>query len=169
MMRVTGGIIRRWLDALLHIADTPERTAAAFALGVFFSFSPFFGLHTVLALAFAFLLDLNRVAALLGVCSNLPWVVGPYYAFTTVVVGAPLTRHRIPPGSGARLAALFERPLFDREFWHSLYRLLSPLLWPYAVGSFVGAIVLAATAYLLALAFVTSRRRLQHMIHTHKP
>ena len=31
---------RRWLDRLLHLHDTPRRTAAAFALGVFFSFSP---------------------------------------------------------------------------------------------------------------------------------
>ena len=43
-------LVRRWLDALLHVDDTPERTAAAFALGVFFGFSPFLGLHTVLGL-----------------------------------------------------------------------------------------------------------------------
>ena len=40
--------IRRWLDQLLHTHDTPQRTAAAYALGVFFGFSPLLGLHTVL-------------------------------------------------------------------------------------------------------------------------
>ncbi|PYR27245.1 MAG: DUF2062 domain-containing protein, partial [Acidobacteria bacterium] len=74
MIRLTRALIQRWLNVLLHIADTPERTAAAFALGVFFGFSPFLGLHTLLALAVAFLLNLNRVAVLLGVYSNLPWV-----------------------------------------------------------------------------------------------
>ena len=59
-------ISRRWLEALLHIDDSPERTAAAFALGVFFGFSPFLGFHTILGIVFAFLLNLNRVAVLLG-------------------------------------------------------------------------------------------------------
>ena len=50
-------LVRRWLDTLLHVDDTPERTAAAFALGVFFGFSPFLGFHTILGIAFAFLLN----------------------------------------------------------------------------------------------------------------
>jgi uncharacterized protein (DUF2062 family) len=79
MTDAKAGIGRKWLDTLLHIADTPERTAAAFALGVFFGFSPFLGLHTLLGILFAFLLNLNRVAVLLGVYSNLPWIIAPYY------------------------------------------------------------------------------------------
>ena len=66
---------RRWLDQLLHTHDTPERTAAAYAVGVFFGFSPFLGLHTLLGLVVAFTFNLNRVAVLLGVYSNLPWIL----------------------------------------------------------------------------------------------
>ena len=33
----------------------------------------------------AFLLDMNRVAVLLGVYSNLPWFLAPYYAIATMV------------------------------------------------------------------------------------
>ena len=44
---------RAWLEQLLHTHDTPQRTAAAYALGVFFGFSPLLGLHTVLGLGFA--------------------------------------------------------------------------------------------------------------------
>src|SRR6266508_6239587 len=106
MIHLTRGLIRRWLDTLLHIDDTPKRTAAAFALGVFFGFSPFLGLHTILGVAFAFLLNLNRVAVLLGVYSNLPWIIGPYYAFVTMVVGAPILRTRVPPGFKAQVASL---------------------------------------------------------------
>jgi uncharacterized protein len=72
MIRLTRGLVRRWLGALLHIDDSPERTAAAFALGVFLGFSPFVGLHTVAGVLLAFLLNFNRVAVLLGVYSNLP-------------------------------------------------------------------------------------------------
>ena len=44
---------RAWLEQLLHTHDTPQRTASAYALGVFFGFSPLLGLHTVLGLIFA--------------------------------------------------------------------------------------------------------------------
>jgi uncharacterized protein len=167
MIRLTRALVRRWLDALLHIDDTPRRTAAAFALGVFFGFSPFLGLHTILGIAFAFLLSLNRVAVLLGVYSNLPWFLAPYYAIATTA-GAMITGHRIPPGFKARIATLFELSLYQGEFWRELGRVLKPLLWPYTVGSLIGAIVLAAIAYPLALAFVTSRRRIHDMMHKHQ-
>ncbi len=166
MIQLTRALGRRWLGTLLHIDDSPERTAAAFAVGVFFGFSPFLGLHTVLGLTFAFLLNFNRVAVLLGVYSNLPWFIAPYFAFTTMVVGAPLTGHRIPPGFRQQVADLFELSLFHGDFWHRLVVILSPFLWPYLVGSLIGAVVLAAFAYPLALGFVTSRRRLRNLIHS---
>jgi len=167
MIHLTRALIRRWLDALLHIDDTPERTAAAFALGVFFGFSPFLGLHTVLGVVAAFLLNLNRVAVLLGVYSNLPWIIAPYYAFATMA-GARITGHKLPPALRSQLGALFDMTVFGTEFWHRLITILKPLLWPYTVGSTFGALVLAALAYPLALAFVTSRRRIHDIIHHKK-
>jgi uncharacterized protein len=164
MIHLTRSLIRRWLSHLLHIEDSPERTAAAFALGVFFGFSPLLGLHTVLAMLMAFLLNLNRVAVLVGVYSNLPWFLAPYYAIATMV-GAELTGKRPPPAFRSQLGQLFELSLFHEEFWHRLMIVLRPLLWPYTVGSMFCAVVLAAAAYPVALAFVESRRRLRHMIH----
>jgi uncharacterized protein len=167
MIHLTRSLIRRWLSALLHIQDTPERTAAAFALGVFFGFSPFLGLHTIMAVALAFLLNLNRVAVLLGVYSNLPWIIGAYYASTTML-GAALLRTRLPEGFRDRLSDLFELSVLQGGFWQELARLLMPLLWPFTVGSTLGAIVLALAAYPLALAFINSRKHLREIIH-HKP
>jgi len=167
MIHLTRGLIRRWLDALLHVQDTPERTAAAFALGVFFGFSPFLGLHTVIAIVAAFLLDLNRVAVLLGVYSNLPWFLAPYYAIATMV-GSELTGKRPPADFRSHLGQLFELSLFQQDFWHRLLVLMKPLLWPYAVGSMLCALVLAAAAYQLALAFLTSRRKIHNIIHHQK-
>ena len=167
MIHLTRSLIRRWLGVLLHIDDTPERTAAAFALGVFFGFSPFIGLHTLLGVLFAFLLNFNRVALLLGVYSNLPWIVAPYYAFTTMFVGARLTGHRIPPGFREQVTGLFEEhSLFQGAFWHDLLVLFRPFFVPFTVGSLIGAVALSAIAYPLALAFVTSRRRLSHLMHS---
>lgn len=165
MIRATRAMMRRWLEALLHIDDTPERTAAAYALGIFFGFSPFLGFHTILALALAFLLNLNRVAVLLGVYSNLPWIIGPYYTFATMM-GAVLTRTRLPPGFRQRLIDLFELSFTDGTFWRRVGSLLQPLLWPYTIGSLIASVALAFAAYPLALAFVRSRRR-RKLHHEH--
>jgi uncharacterized protein (DUF2062 family) len=159
MIRLTQSLVRRWLDALLHIDDTPERTAAAFALGVFFGFSPFLGFHTILGVVFAFLLNLNRVAVLLGVYSNLPWIIAPYYVIVTTA-GTFLTGDRLPPGFDGDLRSLFDESVFAAPFWHDLVRIFRPLLWPYTVGSLLGALLLAGIAYPLALAFVNRRRHL---------
>jgi uncharacterized protein len=166
MIRLTRGLVRRWLGALLHIDDSPERTAAAFALGVFLGFSPLVGFHTLIGVLLAFVLNFNRVAVLLGVYSNLPWIVAPYYAFVTMFVGGPLTGHRIPPGFRRQVADVFEHSLLSGHFWHQLLAILRPLVIPYTVGSLVGALVLSAIAYPVALAFVTSQRRFSHLIHT---
>jgi uncharacterized protein len=167
MIHLTKSLVRRWLGQLLHVDDTPERTAAAFALGVFIGFSPFLGLHTIFGIVFAFLLNLNRVAVLLGVYTNLPWFLAPYYAIATTM-GAMITGHRIPPGFRSQITALFELSLFHGEFWHRLITILQPLLIPYAVGSTLGALILACVSYPLALAFVTSRRRIHDMMqHKH--
>ena len=73
--------------------------------------------------------------------------------------GRPSPRTRLPPGFSARLSDLFEISLQTRHFWEQLGALLRPLLWPYVVGSTLGAAVLAAVAYPVALAFVIRSRR----------
>jgi uncharacterized protein (DUF2062 family) len=164
MIRLTQGLIRRWLDTLLHINDTPERTAAAFALGVFLGFSPFLGFHTVLGILLAFLFSLNRVAVLIGVYSNLPWVIAWYYASATMV-GAAILRTRFPPEFGERLGELFHLSAVHGEFWREMGRLLWPLFWPYMIGSLLCSAVIAGIAYPVALAFVRRRRRRRLQSH----
>jgi uncharacterized protein (DUF2062 family) len=148
--------IRRWLDQLLHTHDTPQRTAAAYALGVLFGFSPLLGLHTLLGVLFAFALNLNRVAVLLGIYSNLPWILPAYYTLATML-GAALLRARVPPRLLQDLSAAF------RDSSWSDFRLLAhalkPLLWSYVLGSTIGALVLAFIAYRVALATIVAHRR----------
>src|SRR4029453_692565 len=98
------------------------------------------------------------------------WVLRPLLGVATRGVGARITRHTIPPGFKASVAALFDLSIYQREFWHQLVTLLKPWFWPYAVGSTIGALLLAALAYPLALAFVNSRKRIHDMMHhTRKP
>lgn len=156
--------MRRWLDQLLHTHDTPERTAAAYALGVFFGFSPFLGLHTVLGLAAAFALNLNRVAVLLGIYSNLPWILPAYYTLTTVA-GAAMLGVQVPPGLLSDLSSA----VTDAS-WTDLRILagsLAPLAWAYLLGSTLGALLLAVIAYRVALAMVLAHRK--RMVSIHQP
>lgn len=155
---------RRWLDQLLHTHDTPKRTAAAYGLGVFFGFSPFLGLHTALGLAFAFALNLNRVAVLLGVYSNLPWILPAYYTLTTVA-GAAILGVQVPPGLLSDLsAAVTDASWTD---FRILAGSLAPLAWAYLLGSTLGALILAVIAYRVALAMVLAHRR--RVATSHQP
>lgn len=148
--------MRHWLDQMLHTHDTPERTAAAFALGVFLGFSPLLGLHTVLGLVLAFALSLNRVAVLLGIYSNLPWILPAYYTLATMG-GAAILHVPIKP----RLLKELTAALADGSWtnFRHLAHALTPLAWAYALGSTVGAIILALIAYRVALAAIVAHRR----------
>ena len=148
--------IRRWLEQLLHTHDTPERTAAAYAVGVFFGFSPFMGLHTLLGVVVAFAFNLNRVAVLLGVYSNLPWILPAYYTLATTL-GAALLQYDVPPGFWKDL-----RDALTYTSWvefRKIGRVLAPLLWAYTLGSTIGAAVLAAVAYRVSLGMIVAHRR----------
>jgi len=148
--------IHRWLDQLLHTHDTPQRTAAAYALGVLFGFSPLLGLHTLLGIALAFALNLNRVAVLVGIYSNLPWILPAYYTLATML-GAAILRARVPPRLLQDLTGAF-RDASWADFRH-LAHALKPLLWSYVLGSTIGAAILAFVAYRVALATIIAHRR----------
>lgn len=147
---------RRWLDHLLHTHDTPQRTALAYAVGVFFGFSPLLGLHTVLGLVVAFVFNLNRVAVLLGIYSNLPWILPAYYTLATVL-GAALLRVDIPPGLLKELRSALNGVSWG-EF-RALAKALMPMVWAFALGSTIGALALAVTAYRASLTMIVAHRR----------
>ncbi len=156
MLHFTRAALARGLEKLLHTHDTPKRTAAAFAVGVFLGFSPVLGLHTVLAVIIAFAFNLNRVAVLIGVYVNLPWFIGPYYTLATLF-GAAILRTPPSPGILAEFRRLLDR--WSLDDLHRLIDLLRPLFWAYSLGSTLLAAVAAALAYRAALAFVLARRR----------
>jgi uncharacterized protein (DUF2062 family) len=152
--------LNRWLEQLLHTHDTPHRTALAFALGVFLGFSPFLGLHAILGLALAFLFRLNRVAVIIGVYSNLPWILPAYYTVATIA-GAKLVGVDIEP------AALREAiRAFETVSWGDLRTLahaLAPLAWAYTVGSTIGAVLAALIAYRVSLVLIVAHRKRQEL------
>ena len=68
------------LAALLPHDESPWKVALALAVGVFISFTPFWGFQTLLALAIAWFGGLNRALTLAGTWLNLPWFAPFVYA-----------------------------------------------------------------------------------------
>jgi len=141
------------IKKLLHIEDTPERTALAYAIGIFLGFSPFLGFHTLAGLAIAFLLGLNRVAILLGVWTNMPWWIIPYYMGATWV-GMWITGSWI---DGTVLKEIFQLGM-DRGFMSSGFwsRIASQwgLLLSFGIGSLILCTFLSFLAYPLSLKWI---------------
>ena len=149
--------LRRWARTFLHTHDTPERTALALGVGVAIGFSPFLGFRLILAIVVAFVFNLNRLAVLVGLCLNLPWLVPPYYAAATAL-GAWLTGASIPVDLPARLEAIWAMGSWTGRLV-ALASLLRPFVWAFLVGSLVGAAALGTAAYAAARPVLVARER----------
>ncbi len=149
------------IKKLLHIEDTPERTALAYAIGIFLGFSPFLGFHTLGGLAIAFLFGLNRVAVLLGVWTNTPWWMVPFYMAATWV-GMRVTGFRIGWTTVREIFHLgLDRGFMGTDFWNRISS-QQGLFLSFNVGSLILCTLLGFTAYLIALKwirFYRSRRK----------
>ena len=72
--------LKKRLTAILALDSHPAHISAGFAVGVFISITPFFGIHTPLALAAAFLFRLNKLTTISGAWVNTPLTVVPMLA-----------------------------------------------------------------------------------------
>ncbi|CAN5644966.1 MAG: DUF2062 domain-containing protein [Acidobacteria bacterium] len=149
---VWGRIMR-----LAAASGNPKRTAAAFALGVFLSFSPFFGLQIAIGMSVALLLRLSKAATFIGLWANLPWFMIPWYTATTIG-GAFLLRVPLSPDLAGELRAVMEYPLYRAVFWERLAEVAGPFLWAFLVGSTVGAAGVGVVAYFSLVRVLHARR-----------
>ena len=108
-------VIKEKLRQILHLGDSPQRTAMAFAVGVLIAFSPTYGLHTASAFLFAWAFRLNFLAVMAGNLVNNPWTFLPIVAGSMGVgllldpVGAPPNIDWVPVQS---LQLVDKIPLF---------------------------------------------------------
>jgi uncharacterized protein (DUF2062 family) len=135
---------------LLAIDDPPERTALAFSIGVFIAFSPFLGLHTIMATLIAFVFRFNKVAIYSGTfLNNPPLTLVPIiiasYAVGAVLLGRPW---RIPPDG----VELLKHPhIFTADYYRRLFVQSWYLVEPFALGGMVLSVVCSLLAYPLTL------------------
>ena len=138
---------RSLLKQVLHLRESPQRTALAFAVGVFIAFSPTYGFHTIMVLFCAWALGLNFFALMIGAFLNNPWTIVPILGATYWV--------------GALLLGRSDGPSFD---WHDLsFTAIYEQVMPYAAPFFLGGLVLsllgAVLAYPLAYYFLAKHRQ----------
>ena len=62
---------------ILSLDSTPREIAMSLAVGVFISITPFFGIHTPMAIAAAFIFRLNKLACITGAWFNTPLTIVP--------------------------------------------------------------------------------------------
>lgn len=150
---------RRWRVLLLDLLgreEPPERVAAAIALGIGVGFSPFMGVHFLIAIGLAFLFRLNRVDALLGTLVGNPWTLPPVFA-AGYALGRQLLRY-----DRSRVPDLPWDRLLHRDFWHAFSGpALRPRLASYIVGTTVLGVVIGLSAYLVIRALL----RIYHRRH----
>ena len=136
---------------LLAIDDPPERTALAFSIGVFIAFSPFLGLHTILATLLAFMFRFNKIAIYTGTFINNPLltlvpIIIASYAVGAFILGRPL---RIPDEG---LELLTHPRIFSGDYYKLLFvQSWNNIVWPFSVGGMVLSVVCSALAYPLTL------------------
>lgn len=72
--------LKKQFKKILSLDAHPGHIATGFAVGVFISFTPFFGLHTAMAVILAFVFRLNKLTCITGSWINTPLTVVPVLA-----------------------------------------------------------------------------------------
>lgn len=152
---------------LRRLPDTPHRIARGIFAGVFVSFTPFFGLHFVLAAILARAMRGNILAALLATLVGNPLTYVPI-AVVSLKTGHFLlgtefdeASHRTLAGKFAGAAAdlkdNFLAVFTDAEAqWTNLSRFYDEVFLPYLIGGIVPGVVAGLVAYYLTVPVITA-------------
>lgn len=144
-----------------RLPDSPERIARGIFVGVFTSFTPFYGLHFVVAFVLARIMNGNLLAALLATFFGNPLTYVPigyaalktgYWLLGTGHVAGEV-QHSLGEmflGAGRDLwynvRALFTQ---DRADWMALSEFYDEVFFPYMIGGILPGIVCGIICYYL--------------------
>lgn len=152
---------------LRRLPDRPERIARGIFAGVFTAFTPFFGLHFIIAVFLAKLMRGNMLAALLGTFFGNPLTYVPI-AIIAMKTGDFLLGSK---RQGAVHPGLFEsfagawRDMWDNLValftgmdanWDKLDLFMDQIFIPYLVGGIVPGLVAATVCYYLSLPLIVA-------------
>ena len=154
-----------------RLPDTPDKICRGIWAGVFVTFTPFFGLHFLLAWGLAILMRGNVMAALIGTFIGLPPTF-PAIAFVSLETGHWLLGQ--PGGERTGLLESFAAASDDlwanikaiftggQTRWDGLAEFYEVAFFPYLIGGIIPGIITATACYLLIHPLLTAyqnRRR----------
>jgi uncharacterized protein len=140
----------KWEKRIKHILtldNHPGHIAAGFAVGVFISFTPFFGLHTIISIIAAFVFRLNKLTCITGSWVNTPMTVAPVLV-VSYKLGSTLL------GNPAR-----ELHLRQELSWQYALKLLDKQGTSLLLGTSILGLVAAILSYFLCYYLVVKFRR----------
>lgn len=162
---------------LRRLPDTPERISRGLAAGVFVAWTPFYGLHFLVAAAIAFMVRGNIVSSLLGTFFGNPLTFVPIGVLSMkighIMLGRSperVTEHGFGEAFGGaahdlsrNLMAVISPAPTD---WHGLWVFYDSVFLPFLVGGIIPGLISAAVSYVIALPLIrayqnTRRKRLQ--------
>jgi uncharacterized protein (DUF2062 family) len=138
---------------LLELRDTPHAIAGGVAIGMFWGFTPLFGVKTLLSLGTAWVTRCSKLAAVISVCLHdivtplWPILLRLEYDIGYWILSHP---HRLPPKM-----EMHHMKLGEMLQWTTFLDVGLPLL----VGSMAFAVPAAAIAYVITYAIVKRRPR----------
>jgi uncharacterized protein (DUF2062 family) len=154
---------------LRRLPDPPHRIARGVAMGVFCSFTPFYGLHLVLAAALSFLIRGNILAALLATFVGNP-ITFPAIAALSVTLGHWMLGM---PGTVHVQAVLAEMAHGIFEFWWNIVAVFTgaEMRWnrledvfdliflPYLIGGLAPGMVFGILSYMITHPLVAAYQK----------
>jgi uncharacterized protein (DUF2062 family) len=151
---------RRAIDYFMYrvkrLPDTPHKISMGLAIGVFSSFTPFFGLHFLVAGLLGYLLKGNIIAAIFGTFFGNP-ITWPFIASFSVNLGQIILGQKV-----TSFEAFFENFVVAAEAswqgmktifgygesdWELVYSFIKELFLPYFIGGFVLGLATAVVSY----------------------
>jgi uncharacterized protein (DUF2062 family) len=133
---------------LHRMEGTSRSIASGLAFGIAAAMTPFYGLHTIVAIALAWVFGANMVAAAVGTFANNPWTAPPLW-FGTYYAGAWfLGRDTSSYPDFVRTFQNLTVSVFNRDmdmFAENIW----PVLKPMAIGSIPFALVTGFVTYVV--------------------
>ncbi|WP_298849577.1 DUF2062 domain-containing protein [uncultured Ruegeria sp.] len=156
-----------------RLPDTPDRIARGIGAGVFAAFTPFYGLHFLVAAIGARLFKGNLLAALSGTFFGNPLTYVPI-GVICLQTGHFLLGTEYEEGDTQGLMGKFANAIGDLKNnflalftdrvadWHGLSKFYDDVFYPYMIGGIIPGIVAGVVCYYLSLPLIRTyqqRRR----------
>ena len=148
------GVQRAWhyrMHRLARLKVSPHQLAIGFAAGAFASFTPFIGLHFILAALSAFVVRGNLLASAVGTVVGNP-ITFPFIWIASYNVGAAMlglsTRDEISLTTDDAVGFFTDGPIaFCKMLWDSV----EPVIWPMVLGGIPLGLVCGFVCYWIVL------------------